>query len=116
MHCTHAALLHACHAASFSLLLEEHPFACTQVEVLVHNDSVIALACGTGGSLLGCVLIVGTGPCFSYSFLQPECMHMHAFFLGTVPEAALVVLFRGVLYAAACCFTEDEHDGCLLPV
>ena len=35
--------------------------ACAQAEVLVHNDSVIALACGTGGSLLGCVLIVGTG-------------------------------------------------------
>lgn len=32
-----------------------------QAEILVYNDSVIALACGTGGSLLGCVLIIGTG-------------------------------------------------------
>ncbi len=32
-----------------------------QVELMVHNDSVIALACGTGGPLHGCVLIVGTG-------------------------------------------------------
>ena len=28
---------------------------------MVHNDSVVALACGTGGPLQGCVLIIGTG-------------------------------------------------------
>jgi len=32
-----------------------------QVELIVHNDSVVALACGTGGPLHGCVLVVGTG-------------------------------------------------------
>ena len=31
------------------------------MELVVHNDSVVALACGTGGPLHGCVLIVGTG-------------------------------------------------------
>ena len=43
-----------------------------QVELIIHNDSVIALACGTGGRLHGCVLTVGTGelsdtPIFLYS-------------------------------------------------
>lgn len=32
-----------------------------QVEVLVYNDSVVALSCGTGGPSSGCVLIIGTG-------------------------------------------------------
>ena len=32
---------------------------------MIHNDSVIALACGTGGLLHGCVLIVGTGALLS---------------------------------------------------
>ncbi|CAL8469959.1 g9501 [Coccomyxa elongata] len=32
-----------------------------EVEVLVYNDSVIALACGTGGPSRGCVLVIGTG-------------------------------------------------------
>ncbi|CAK0779442.1 hypothetical protein CVIRNUC_004775 [Coccomyxa viridis] len=32
-----------------------------EVELVVYNDSVIALACGTGGPLHGCVLVVGTG-------------------------------------------------------
>ena len=28
---------------------------------MIHNDSVVALACGTGAPLQGCVLIIGTG-------------------------------------------------------
>ncbi|KAK9915861.1 hypothetical protein WJX75_005370 [Coccomyxa subellipsoidea] len=32
-----------------------------EAEILVYNDSVIALSCGTGGPSSGCVLIIGTG-------------------------------------------------------
>lgn len=32
-----------------------------KVKLIIHNDSVVALACGTGAPLQGCVLIIGTG-------------------------------------------------------
>ncbi len=43
-------------------------YVLAQVDITVHNDSVIALACGTGGLLHGCVLIVGTGMLLSLHF------------------------------------------------
>ena len=49
------------HASGRSHARHDKLSCAAQIEVLVYNDSVVALACGTGGPCTGCVLVIGTG-------------------------------------------------------